>query len=320
MFNIKNLLKKIIPGNLLWEFGLLKREPYYFSLNEKKESKPIAIFSMDGKWFSNGFADRLRGMISIYAYAKCNNIPFRIEHKIPFDLEDFFIPNNYDWRLRKDEKNYNLLHSAPIVLLDYTKGKRLPFLNLKKQHHFYSNINCIDFINKKYNKNYQYKDLFSELFKPSVYLQKEIDKILVDISTNYISVSFRFMQLMGDFKDIRGETLTHDEQTALINKSKQLLYSLHKKHPEIDKILVTSDSQKFINNIKDLNFIYIIPGNIGHIGHTDDRSTYLKTMLDFCIISKAKKVYMAYSGKMYKSNFARYASYMTNTPFEEIPF
>lgn len=320
MNTIKKFIKKIIPNNQLWEFGIIRKYPYYFSLKNKEQVNPIAIFSMDGKMFSNGFADRLRGMISIYAYAKCNNIEFRIDHHIPFKLEDYFVPNHYDWRLKKDEKNYNLYNSLPIVLLDYTKGKRLLYLNKRKQYHFFSNINCIEYLNKHYHKNYKYAELFAELFKPSPLLQKEIDLYINELGKNYISVSFRFMQLMGDFKDIKGETLNIENQTKLINKCRELLKSLHLKHSGISKILVTSDSTKFIESIKDIDFVYTIPGKIGHIGHTDDQSTYLKTMLDFCIISKAQKIYMAYTDKMYKSNFAKYASYITNAPFEAISF
>ena len=320
MYTLKKIIKKIIPNNQLWEFGIIKKEPYYFSMKNKEKVNSIAIFSMDGKVFSNGFADRLRGMISIYAYTKCNNIDFRIDHQIPFKLEDFFVPNHYDWRLKENEKSYNLFNSWPVVLLDYTKGKRLFYLNKQKQHHFFSNINCIKLLNKHYHKNYTYAELFEELFKPSPLLQKEIDLHINVLGKNYISVSFRFMQLMGDFKDIKGETLTIENQTKLINKCKDLLSLLHLKHIEINKILVTSDSQKFIESIKDLDFIYTIPGKIGHIGHTNDQSTHLKTMLDFCIISKAQKVYMAYTDKMYKSNFAKYASFITNAPFEAISF
>ncbi len=320
MNTIKELIKKIIPDNQLWELGIIRKSPYYFSFKNKDKVNPMAIFSMDGKMFSNGFADRLRGMISIYAYAKYNNIDFRIDHQIPFKLEDYFVPNHYDWRLKENEKSYNLLYSWPVVLLDYTKGKRLFYLNKRKQHHFFSNINCIELLNKHYQRKYKYADLFAELFKPSPKLQKEIDLNINELGKNYISVSFRFMQLMGDFKDIRGETLDIESQTKLINKCKELLRSLHLKHTGIDRILVTSDSQKFIESIKDLDYIYTIPGKIGHIGHTNDQSTYLKTMLDFCIISKAQKVYMAYTDKMYKSNFAKYASYITNAPFEAVSF
>lgn len=311
-------LKGILGDDLLNEFRFIKKL-YHLSFFEAKPSKML-IYSMDGEYFSNGFADRLRGIISSYAYAKANSIPFKINHKIPFKLEQFFQPNMIDWRISDNELNHNILFANPVIMMDYSSGKRL-FLMLKnRQHHIYSNINAIALINQHYNKSYQYSDLFQELFKPSDILSNEVKKFKSFLNEGYISISFRFMQLMGDFKDVRGCILSETEQNILINKCISLINQLHQNHLDIPYILVTTDSIKFLEEARKLNYVFTIPGKIGHIGYNSDKDVQMKTMLDFYMISQAKKAYLGCSGNMYMSNFAKSAALTTNIPYEEIIF
>ena len=62
--------------------------------------------------------------------------------------------------------------------------------------------------------------------------------------------------------------------------------------------------------------VYIIPGKVGHIDYDNGDDVNMKTFLDFFLISKAEKVYLARSGKMYHSAFAKTASLVNNRPFE----
>lgn len=297
---------------------MIKSSYSFFKVYRK--TFPLAIYSLDGRSFTNGLADRLRGMISIYAYAKYNNIGFRIDHQVPFSLDEYFQPNEYDWVLKPNEKSNNIFQANPIFLMDYTKGVRLLYLRKNRQHHFYTNINCLSLINQKYNTQFLFSTLFHELFRPSLKLQNAIDKCILQIGSHYISVSFRFMQLLGDFKDIRGNILGKCEQETLIADCKNCVYKIKERHPEISKILVTADSQKFIDAIKSVPFVYVIPGKIAHIGHVDDANTNLKTFLDFYMISCAQKAYLGCTGEMYKSNFAKTAALSNNIPYEEIMF
>ena len=85
-------------------------------------------------------------------------------------------------------------------------------------------------------------------------------------------------------------------------------------------VLVTTDSITFLHEAEKLNFVFTIPGKIGHIGYHSEDDVQIKTMLDFYMISKAKKAYLGCSGDMYKSNFAKSAAMTTNIPYEEIIF
>lgn len=311
------MIYRLLSANIKEEIKLRKK--YYHYNKKDSEYKPLAIFCLDGRTYTNGLADRLRGMVSIYLYSKLNNLEFKIEHIDPFYIEDYLQPNKYNWLLKKNDKTYNIKNANPICLFDYTKGLRLFFLSKNKQHHFYTNIDCISLLNKKYNTNYTFSELYNELFKPSDKLLYNINECLKQIGPEYVSISFRFMKLLGDFEDAWGNTLQPEEQEILIKKSLEVVKNL-KERTSCPKILVTSDSQKFINKVKEIPYAYIIPGEIGHIGNSPNSNIYMKTFLDFYMISRAEKIFLGVSGEMYKSNYAKTASYISNKEFEIINY
>ena len=289
----------------------------------KMDVPPMAIFCLDNRTSLCGFADRLKGMVSCYAYAKAIGIPFRIEHIVPFDLSDYFVPNKYEWRVKSSEKSYNLLYANPIFWLNWLNpvlsiNTRIFKSNTKRQHHFYTNTDFVNKVNVEYNKNYTFGELFSELFKPSLMLEKAINEQKSQIGGNYVSVSFRFMQLMGDFKDSWGDVLSEEDKVDLLEKSLIIVRQLYEQ--EQKTVLVTSDSQTFIDFVSKQDFVYVIPGTIGHIGYSQDDGVTEKMFIDFCMISQADHVYMAHSGKMYRSAFAKTAALSTNTPYTEISY
>ena len=71
----------------------------------------------------------------------------------------------------------------------------------------------------------------------------------------------------------------------LINRSVSIGQSLYQR--EQKSILVTSDSHVFIDAVSTLNYVYIIPGKIGHIGWSGGNEIYEKTFLDFYMISES---------------------------------
>lgn len=313
------IIRRMFGENIMLECQLIGKY-YHFSIKGLNKVKPLAIFSMDSKDFTNGFADRLRGIISIYAYAKLHNIPFRINHEKPFLMETFFVPNKYDWLLKEGEMSNNILRARPIVLRNYTKGFRIIHLNKKCQYHFYVNINLLDLLNSRYNRDFNYKTLFNELFKPSQLLQENIAPYVHYVESGYISISFRFMQLMGDFQDCMGEVLSEAERYELISKCHTFIHKLHNENPQTPYVLVTSDSATFMKSINNIDFVFTLPGDIGHIGFSNNENTHLKTMMDFYMISKAQKAYMGYSDKMYKSHFAQSAAQTTGIKYNAIKF
>lgn len=307
--------------NLKYKLDLIRR---YYSFSLKKERIPNLIIScLDNRISSVGFADRLKGMISCYAFAKAINTPFRIEHISPFDLSDYLVPSHYDWQLKPGEKSYNLLYASPVCFVQNILGYHsLKFfrINKSRQNHLFTNTNYLKDINEKYKKNYQFDELFSELFKPSATLEDEISEQEKELKSSggYVSVSFRFMQLMGDFKDSYGDVLSENKRIELIDKSLSVIQELYEK--EKKKILVTSDSQVFLNEAAKMSHVYVVPGKIGHIGFSNESEVYMKMFVDFMLISKADHVYMAHSGKMYRSNFARTAAISAGIPFDVISY
>lgn len=320
------LRKRIFSDRFNYEYGLTKKEIELirrdYKLRFVKEKVPaIVIFCLDNRSYSYGFADRLRGIISCYAFAKAIGVPFRIEHINPFDLSEFLMPNVYDWQLKEGEKSYNLLYANPVCFVQNRidlRSMRLFRLKKKRQHHLYTNASYIKEVNDKYNKNYEFGDLFSELFKPSLVLEKKIKEQKEQIRGKYISVSFRFVQLMGDFKDDNGEILIGEDKTNLLKKSLSVVMSLYDKNQKT--ILVTSDSQTFLTEVSRLDHVYVVSGKIGHIGYSQDKEVFEKMFLDFFLISQADHVYMAYAEKMYRSNFAKTAALANKIPYTEIAF
>lgn len=316
---IRPMLLKILGSNIFIEERSLIRKYYKYS-KEQHGLRSLAIFSLDGKDYTNGFADRLRGMITVYAYAKATGTPFRIEHKIPFQLQDYLQPNVVNWIFKENEKTYNLKYANPIVMFDHTKGSRFRWLPKNRQYHFYCNINAITLINKYYHTSFTYSQLFHELFKPSQALLDSIAPFDKYRKASYISISFRFMQLMGDLKDEWGKTLNQSEQSKYIKNCLSFIETIHNKNLNVTYVLVTSDSKTFMNHVKTLPYVFTLPGEIGHIGHSCSDAINMKMFLDFYMISQAKKAYMGYTGEMYKSNFAKSAAATTGIPYEAIHF
>lgn len=66
-----------------------------------------------------------------------------------------------------------------------------------------------------------YIQLFQELFKPAPRLEQAISQCLQEIGGKYITVSFRFIGILGDFKDHAGfgEELTVEEKDIISKKA-----------------------------------------------------------------------------------------------------
>jgi hypothetical protein len=199
------------------------------------------------------------------------------------------------------------IESGEISALERTWFQRR-LKTTKLQLHFYTNMQP--------ESNQLFGIYFRELFKPSDRLAAALDSHMQTIGDIFISISFRFVQLLGDFIDCDGDTLPETEQEELISRSIQAIKDIMRHHQSIPRVLVTSDSVRFLRRAKVLPYVYVIEGKVGHINfeHSDDVN--MKTFLDFLMISNAQKVYLAKSGKMYKSDFARHASMIHNRLFE----
>lgn len=274
--------------------------------------------------FSGGLSDRLRGIVAIYAECKRQGLPFRIVFE-PLHLEDYLAPNKYDWKIKDEEICWDTTRTYPCVLLTYHPNTRNRYQHwvqstiLKsyirkpyEQIHIYSNMICRD---------REYGPLFHELFKPTKELQQQIDYHLDKLGgkQSYISCTFRFRQLLGDFKE-GGDTLPPDQREPYIERCINTVKALHGQCPG-KKILVTADSSTFLTKLgsRAIPYVYIMPGRVVHIGFTYDAShaTYLKSFLDMYMLSLADTVYLVRDKLMYHSGFPYRSALLGGAKYQE---
>lgn len=300
----------------------IKDKYYSIDATKKNVSETTMILMIDGRSIHGGLTDRLRGIATIYQYCKQKGMHFKLNYVYPFKLQDYLAPKSYDWIISEQDISYNTEQTAVVVLNDYQLDISLHrhYLDSKirknkgKQIHIYTNTYFLD------NK---FAASFSELFQPTTPLQAAIESNQKQIGNKYIAMVFRFQQLLGDFKEDGYKVLAKDEQNVLIKKCIDKVKELHtERHPD-NKILVTSDSGRFLQKItKQLDFVRIIPGKVVHMDHTANAAfdTYMKSFEDMLLLSKADKIYLLQTGDMYHSGFAKRASMINNKEYEEIIF
>ncbi len=277
---------------------------------------------IDGRIVHGGLSDRLRGICAIYDICKREQIPFYLSFTYPFNLEHYLEPNTYNWRILPEDVVDDAYVAQPVLLtlgVFMSKTFQLPYLRRRwkydnvKQLHVYSNSTSAD-------KNF--KNVFSELFRPTPRLQKSIDNVLTTIGDNFVGCVFRFQQLLGDFKEGDYDVLPPTERESLINKCiarvKHLKESLLGE--EAKYILVTSDSATFLDAIsREDDCIRIIPGKVVHMDYTADAEyeVYEKSFVDLLVLSKAKRITLFKTDKMYHSGFAHRAALIGGAGYNE---
>ena len=292
---------------------------YYHIVPSAEALTPAIVHTCNGFTWSGGLADRLKGIVATFDWCKKNNRRFMINFCEPFRLQDYLVPNEYDWS--PEEVGYEGRNVLPkICLMEVRTGKYLEkkwndifvkWMDIetedpKKQYHIYTNV---------YLSNCNFANLFNVLFKPCERLQQKINYHLGQINGKYISISFRFTTLLGDFTDCTGKPLPDNEKEKLIQNSLNAVLHIASIAPFHDKIFVTADSSTFLERVKSLKKVYVIPGKVGHIDYDHDDDVNMKTFLDFLMISKAEAVYLAKGPGMYNSAFAKTAALSNNKPF-----
>lgn len=318
--NVKNQNKRFKKGEII------SLDEYSTDAAVKQLDNKRVICIYDGRIRNGGLADRLRGIVSVYQICKEQNLEFKIIFTSPFNLFEFLEPNIIDWCITEQELNYNttitnLCYIDTLFGNEYEAKKQEQWFKreFKKNYkEFHVRTNAI------FSYNREYSTLFNELFKPSPKLRLSIEEQKEILGASYISTSFRFMNLIGDFNETveLHSKLTKEEQNELITKNIEQLQLLHKKHSD-KLILVNSDSTTFLQTAEKLDYVYVIPGSITHIDGKNDKdeySAYEKTFLDFFMIANAEKIYLLRTGQMYNSGYPFAASKIYNRPFEKIEF
>lgn len=287
---------------------------------KKNVPRQFHISMIDGKCYQGGMCDRFNNIISLYAFCKQRDLEFKIFYVSPFPLLNYLIPNKYNWVIDSDELTFNLFESRFLYTVGEYKARRLLSIKTDKQIHFYGNRNLLELLNSEGNTDYKWGTLFKELFKPVPKVEKQIQLLREMIGGEYISAVFRFQQLLGDFAEYKFPTLkTVKEKNELIDKCASALLELQKRN-EGRRILVASDSVTFLEYVSNIKGVYIIPGRVVHIDVTkgENYEVYMKSFLDFFMISESIKVYGMGTEQMYSSSFPMYAAKVNDIPFERV--
>ena len=286
----------------------------YYQEGRSRNPKRGIICMYDGRTVHGGLTDRLRGILTTYREAKKRGIPFYIYWNSPFELSDYLEPNRVDWRIDSSEISYLKGDAFPVIIQDRTlfdNGQLLKqaIHNARAQTHVYSNAdNAFD----------EYADLYDDLFKPTEALRKHTDYHLAKLGTNYHAFTFRFQELLGDFTDHQKITLTGSDYDIFVTKVLDEFKKIISRLPSSTKILLTSDSRKFLDIVAATDpRIYIVPGEIKHIdllkGAYND--AWMKTFIDQQLLMYARHVTLMLTGKMYNSGFPRFAAKVGRTQY-----
>ena len=314
-----------IKRNIIDFSKALYLRKFYTSKSPKISEDGKAIIAMvDGKIKHGGLSDRICGIVSVFQYCVTHNIKFKIYFKYPFHLESFLIPNKYDWTIRDDEVSNNSKDASAVYISYISYYSRNPLdmrhyadrkLNIKKkQIHVYSNM--------RYFGRDEFSYYFNMLFKKTPLLEQAINDNIASLGNNYVSITFRFQQLLGDFKETGFPTLkTELERTSLIKKCIHTIARIYE--VEKKKVLVTSDSKTFLDEVKrNFDFVYIIPGKVAHMDYENKNNPnielYLKSFVDFFLIAGADTVYLGNIKPLYRSSFPETAAMVYKKNYYEI--
>jgi len=229
---------------------------------------------------------------------------YKIIFKEPFKLENYLKPNKIDWVANTNELEYC---KGQTVFFNFASWHKIPLLNHDKQYHCYNYVGHNILLHIP-DKRYSWKFLYDELFSPCDSLKKAIDSCSY-LENTYVAVHFRFVNALGSFENYWSKPLPVEEQQKLIEKCKRGLMNICKDNPNC-KVLVFSDSTRFLKELSSMPVEFLDTSSIGHINEKSDCDTVLKTFLDFYMIGRAKKVYRVLSSELYKTFFCVYAAQM----------
>lgn len=325
---IQNVFQNLFKQRGKWRRKAMEIMPYYTKDSPRaNNTEKWIVCTFDGHTQHGGLTDRFRGMVSVWYLCKKYGYIFKIYFEDPFKLTDYVIPNTIDWRIDTDEVSYNIHDAVPIFCGTNGTHVERPFQRLYFRQKFAMHFKQIHVFTNAYLKyGKEYGVYFRELFKPTPKLQQLIEYYTRDIGCDYCSMSFRFQQLLGDFKEWDSQNyvvLPPEEREKLINDCINKADEIYRRSNFVGKLLIASDSTLFLERIhKELPYTYVIPGKVVHVDSGNDASddTYMKTFVDLYMISNAKKVWLLQTNKMYNSGFPRRASEINNIPFKRIKF
>lgn len=129
--------------------------------------------------------------------------------------------------------------------------------------------------------------------------------------------------ILGDFKNKKiSVPLNEIDKKQLISTCLNKIIEIRTNFFPDMNILVTADSETFLNEVSKLDFVYEITNkNITIDGNVNEKSDpFLKAYIDILMLSEANTLLLLCSGPMYRSGFAKNASFINNKEYKEILF
>lgn len=285
-----------------------------------KQKETTLIFICDGSIQHGGFVDRLKGIISFYYFAKINGWHFKLFYSHPFDLSFFFQEGDIRWSVNTVEKAFP--KARPIWEFDRPK---VEINRLQKRFagggvfHIYSNVDFLNQLMPGTSKNIiqeHWGKLFREIFRISSGMIETIESMLIN-SSSPIGIHLRFTNLLDDFSDTPTLRLSPRQQDEVVDYCLQQVGEVLKLNQSNSYFLFT-DSARFIEACKKgYPEVRTTPGVPQHTDQDRAKSNDQdKTVIDFLLLTRMRKIYLIKHKLMFNSSFSRYASYINTVPFE----
>lgn len=307
--------RKMAIKRYMWPFPKFKRE---------------VVVMVDGSGHG-GLTDRLRNILSVYSVCKEHGMPFRIHYTYPCELSLLLCPHLYDWHINDSDVSYSVYDSKDVFLwVDKTedslghrdwiekrhKDTLHSIVTSKKriQYHIHGN---------SYFAEGRYRSLFYELFEPSLVLRERLKIVSSGFPDSYEGVSLRFQNLLGDYNEYDSKPLSLSDRESLIKDCLEKIKELHDcGYFSTDSILVTSDSVSFLDEVRRLPYVHIIPGRSVHPDCTEEvgLEIAIKPFVDLFLLMNAGRITLLKTGKMYDSGFPRLAAELGDVSFNLISF
>ena len=323
---IQNVFQNLFKQRGKWRRQAARLDGYYTEDAQRaRNERKLIICMYDGRMDHGGIADRLRGAVSAYYVCREMGYDFRIFFNHPFRLDDYLVPNTYDWRISQDELCYhpadaeamfcgsNGTYVEPFFQKLWLRKR---FREARKQLHVYTNALLLP-------RSKRYGELARELFRPSEKLEQALARYSQPLQGGYYTMSLRFIGLLDDFTERDGKHIAPQEQQLLMDRCIAQIQKIYQRLNTRKRVLLTSDSQRFLKYAAErLDFVYYIPGDIVHIDYQDATSddVNIKLFVDMMLISRAERAFLLQTGGMYNSGFPRRAAQMGSVPFKHIRF
>lgn len=270
--------------------------------------RPTAVFMADGKINHGGLADRLRGIASCYDAAVSAGRVFKIHFTSPMPLENYLVPATVDWTIPASRLSFHPAFSKAFFSEQRGFSEAERQFQLRRisrimesplaQVHIYTNADTL--------MPSRFAEIFHLLFRPSRQVADAVDEIKTRLQPGYISVSARFLDMLGDFSEPHParKPLADAQRTALIANCLKKISELHDHHRS--HIFVASDSPTFLSAASALPYCHTVPGATVHIDTSQalaSEDAHLKTFVDFFTIAGADSSFLLKGPGMYPSNF-----------------